>query len=250
MLKREPIFNVHPAIVGTPALLAAVHLALALLPEPDWEWWTLALAFIPARYAGLAADIPGGTTSAVASFFTHMLVHGDITHLAFNSVWLLAFGGAIARRLGGTRCLLLAIACGIAGAFAFLVAHLGELAPVVGASGAISGLMGGVFRFLFNVSGPVGLWQLGNAPRSIPTMPLARALRDRRVLIAIGVWIAANFLALAGVGSPSGAAETGSSGGIAWEAHIGGFFAGFLLFSLFEGTPSAGSEPDDASSDR
>lgn len=236
-MQREPIFNVPPSIVGTLALLACVHLALALLPEPDWEWWTLALAFIPARYAGLAADIPGGTTSAIASFFTHMLVHGDVTHLGFNSVWLLAFGGAIARRIGGVRCLVLAVTCGVAGAIAFMIAHLGELSPVVGASGAISGLMGGVFRFLFNVQGPVGFWQLGNAPRSIPTMPLTRALRDRRVLIAIAVWIAANFLALAGIGSPSGDVEPGSSGGIAWEAHIGGFFAGFLLFTLFEGPP-------------
>ena len=249
MSQREPIFNVHPAIVGTLALLAAVHLALALLPEPDWEWWTLALAFIPARYSGLASDIPGGDVSAAASFVTHMLVHGDVTHLAFNSVWLLAFGGAIARRLGGVRCLALAVACGIAGAVAFMFAHLGELVPVVGASGAISGLMGGVFRFLFNVSGPVGVWQLGNAPRSIPTMPLARALTDRRVLIAITIWVAANFLALAGVGGPSAGIEPGSSAGIAWEAHLGGFFAGCLLFSLFE-APQDEDAPGETGPDR
>ena len=245
MSQREPIFNVHPAIVGTLALLAAVHLALALLPEPDWEWWTLALAFIPARYGGLAAELPGGATSSVTSFITHMLVHGDVFHLGFNSVWLLAFGGAVARRIGGLRCLLLAFACGIAGAVAFLVAHLGEAAPVIGASGAISGLMGGVFRFLFNVRGPVGLWQLGNAPRSIPTMPLARAIRDRRVLTAIAVWVAANFLALAGIGNPSPGVESSAGGGIAWEAHLGGFFAGFLLFHLFEARHPGHEATDD-----
>ncbi len=244
MRQHEPVFNVHPAIVGAIALLGAVHAALAFIPEPDMEWWQVALAFVPARYVGYADQIPGGQIASASSFVTHMLVHGDLLHLAFNSAWFLAFGGALARRIGPARCLLLTVFCGIAGAAAFLVARSGSLqemlVPMVGASGGISGLMGGIFRYLFNARGPVGLWQLGNSPRSIPTMPLAQALHNRRVLAAVGVWIAVNLLAIYGIGTPAG------SGGIAWEAHIGGFLAGFVAFSLFEGpqSPQEGSQEE------
>ena len=228
MEKNEPIFNVPPAVVACIGLLAAVHATLWLLPQGLSEWWTFALAFIPARYDGYSDELPGGPLAMVTSFFTHMLVHGDITHLGFNAAWLLAFGGAVAQRIGSLRFVLFLLLCGFAGATTFLVFNMGLAAPMVGASGAISGLMGGVFRFLFNVHGPGGLWQLRHAPRTIPLMPLSETLRDRRVLMAIAIWIGVNFLALFGIGGPV------SSGGIAWEAHIGGFFAGLLTFGSFE----------------
>lgn len=228
MQRHEPIFNVPPAVLACLAVLAAVHAVLSLLPVESEQWWTIALAFVPARYAGYSDDIPGGAPAMVTSFVTHMLVHGDVTHLMFNSAWLLAFGGAIAQRLGSLRFIAFSLLCGIAGAATFLVFNMGLPASMVGASGAISGLMGGVFRFLFNVRGTGGLWQLRHAPRSIPAMPLAQALGDRRVLTAIAIWFGVNFLALFGIGGPQ------ASGGIAWEAHIGGFVAGLLIFGAFE----------------
>lgn len=237
MNEREPMFNVPGSVLGALAVLAGVHLLLGLLDEERALWWTVALAFIPGRFVGtLAAELPGGTTATWTSFVTHMLVHADLTHLLFNGAWLLAFGGAVAQRIGGARCIAFALFCGIVGAATFLAVNYGRMAPMVGASGAISGLMGGVFRFLFNAEGAGGLWQLRNAPRSIPTMPLGQALTDQRVLVAIGIWIALNFVALLGIGGVS------SSGGIAWEAHIGGFLAGFLTFHWFEGATPRSAE--------
>ncbi len=230
---REPIFNVAGSVVGVLAVLIGLHIALWLMPEDSGRWATLALAFIPARLSGYAAELPGGELASVTSFFTHMLVHADATHLLFNSAWMLAFGGAIARRLDGPRFIAFALLCGLAGALLFLVFNLDRAVPMVGASGAISGLMGGVFRYMFNVGGAGGLWQLRNDPRSIPTMPLTQALTDRRVLLSIGIWIAVNLLALLGLGG------VGSGGGIAWEAHIGGFLFGFLTFAAFEPGPTA-----------
>lgn len=225
----QPIFNVPGAVVGALAVIVAVHVGLDLLPEPDGEWWTLALAFIPARLTGQAASLPGGTLATFASFLTHMLVHGDATHLIVNGAWLLAFGGAVAHRIGGARFIAFGLVCGVAAALAFFGFNYGKVAPVVGASGAISGLMGGIFRFLFNAGrGASGLRRLQQAPKSIPTMPLMQALTDRRVLLAIAIWIGANFLALLGLGGVT------SGGGIAWEAHIGGFLFGFLTFAAFE----------------
>jgi membrane associated rhomboid family serine protease len=215
-------------VVAALGLLVAVHAVLALLPEKDATWWMVALAFVPARLSGLAQQLPGGTTAIATSFLTHMLVHGDVTHLALNGAWLLAFGGAIAKRAGGLRFAVLSVLCGLGGAVVFLALNVGLLAPMVGASGAISGLMGAVFRFLFNAEGSSGLWRLRHAPGSIPLMPLGAALANRRVLTAIAVWLGVNLLALIGFGT------VGSSGGIAWEAHMGGFLAGFLLYGWFD----------------
>ncbi|MEI9902072.1 MAG: hypothetical protein WDN31_20430 [Hyphomicrobium sp.] len=98
---------------------------------------------------------------------------------------------------------------------------------MVGASGAISGLMGATMRFLFTAIDKGGLTALRDEPRQVPLMRLAVALRDRRVVLVTLVFLAANVLAVLGIGS------VGFSG-IAWEAHIGGYFAGLLFFGFFD----------------
>lgn len=228
MSQDEPIFNVPTAIVVTIGVLIAVHLVRSLMPSDIEDWFVLALAFIPVRYAGLASQLPGGEIASLTSFASHMLVHGDATHLLFNCGWFLAFGGAIALRVGTARTLLFALACGIAGAIAFLIFNLGEFAPVIGASGAISGLMGGTMRFFFRAMDIGGLHLLRAAPQNIPLMSLRDALNDQRVQLMTGLWIAINLLAILGIGAP------GASGGIAWEAHVGGYLFGLLAFGWFD----------------
>ena len=63
----------------------------------------LALAFIPARYSGAALELPGGYLTAVTSFVTYMVVHAGWVHLVVNLVWMLAFGSAVARRVGESQ---------------------------------------------------------------------------------------------------------------------------------------------------
>ena len=233
MNKREPIFNVPGVIAILLGILAAVHVGRQFLtPEHD-DWFVWAMAFIPARYAGAAADLPGGQTARFTSFLTHMLIHGDNVHLAINSAWLLAFGSIVARRIGPWRFLALTISSGIAGALTFLLMHPGLLAPVVGASGAISGLMGAVMRFLFNALNGGRGWQLREAPQQIPRMDLADAIKDRRFLSTTIFFVGLNILAIWGVGAP------GAAGAIAWEAHLGGYFFGLLAFALFDIAPQA-----------
>lgn len=224
----EPVFNVPPAVSVSLFVLIAFHVARAFMSPGFEEWWVLALAFIPSRYDGSPVDLPGDGWAPVTSFVTHALVHGDVLHLAFNGASLLAFGGAIAKRVGGLRYLALALVSAVAGALLFLFVNPGLLAPMIGASGAIAGLMGATLRFLFGALNHGGLRRLREAPRSIPAMPLHIALRDRRVLITVSSFILINVVAVFGLGVPSG------YGGIAWEAHIGGFLAGFLLFGLFD----------------
>ncbi len=225
---REPIFNVPGSVVAVLAVLIGLHVVRQFLSPADDLQLVLSLAFIPARLAGYAGQIPGGELATATGFVTHMLVHADVMHLLFNAVWLLAFGTAIARRNGGLRFLAFAMVCGIAGAALFWLVNPGAAVPVVGASGAISGLMAAAFRLIFSANDTGGMWRLREAPETIPLMPLTVALTDRRMIAATLVWIAINALAIYGVGGP------GAGSHIAWEAHIGGFVAGLLTMGLFE----------------
>lgn len=233
--RHQPIFNLHNAVFGVLLVMVSVQVVRMLLPEVWDAWLTLALAFIPARYSGAAPLLPGGDVASVTSFVTHTMVHGDWMHLAFNGAWLIAFGAAIANRVGSLRFLLLFVFCGIIGAATFLIFNPGLMAPMVGASGAISGLMGATMRFLFTAVDSGGFTALRENPRAAPLMSLRAALQDKRVLTVTGVFLFANVLAVFGFGS------VGVSG-IAWEAHIGGYFAGFLAFGFFDAPQNANDE--------
>lgn len=230
MKRHEPMFNVPGAVLVVLGICVGVHIVLATLPE-DWgTWLTLALAFIPARYAGYAEALPGGAIATVTSFLSYAFVHGSMFHLVINSAWMLAFGAAVANRLGSTRFYVLSALCAVAGAVTFLVFNFGLVAPMVGASGAVSGLMGATMRFLFSSLDTDGLRGLRENPTEAPIMSLAQALADQRVWFVTGAFILANFLGVLGLGGVS-------AGGIAWEAHMGGYFAGFLLIGFLQPPP-------------
>ncbi len=223
----ERALNVPAGVAWSLAALIGVHLCRSLLP-PDLDLeLVLALAFVPARYVAGTADIPGGLTAAVTSPLTYMLVHGDAMHLIINGLWMLAFGSAVARRIGNWRFVAFSILCGIAGALTHLLVHFGDPQPVVGASAAISGQMAGALRLIFGGAHQPQLW-----PGGIATAPLAslgQTLRNPRMLIFVAVWIMLNLIFGLGILS-LGPEEVG----IAWEAHIGGFFVGLVTFGMFD----------------
>lgn len=230
------MFNVPVSVLGLIAVLIGVHMVHVSLPQAWDEWLTIALAFIPARYSGYAEVMPGGMVASVTSFVTYALLHGSFFHLAINAAWLVAFGGAVANRIGALRFLLFSAFCAAAGAVGFLIVNPGLVAPMIGASGAVSGLMGGTMRFLFSALDRGGLHSLRITPRAVPLMPLGQALADRRVLLVTGAFLLANILAVLGLGGVR-------AGGIAWEAHLGGYLAGLLTFGFFEPAPTVRS-PD------
>lgn len=232
------MFNVPGAVLGILAVLIAVHVALSMLPPEQYSWWVLALAFIPARYSGFADQIPGGSVAEVTSFVTHMLVHADITHIAFNGLWLLAFGSVLCARLGGLRFIIFSICGGICGALLFLLFNPGLAAPVIGASGAVSAMMGGVMRFLFNALDRGEGYLLRHNPSAIPAVTIMGALRDSRIVLSSIVFIAINLLAIIGFG------KMGEAGAIAWEAHIGGYLFGLFAFGLFDRSDNPAMQND------
>ncbi len=233
--RQQPVFNAPVIVTALLVLLVGMHVLRVTLSEDTSLWWTIALAFVPARYVGLAGDIPGGPIAAVTSFLTHSLVHGDWLHLTINAAWRLAFGSAVARRIGTVRFLLLYAGAAIAGAALYLAVNWAtqSLAIMVGASGATSGLAGAAFRFLFNALAIHDGNGLGQASQHAPTMSLAEMLRDRQARNAVLAWIAINFL-LAATGPLFGWATA-----IAWEAHLGGFLFGLLAFGFFDCTDRA-----------
>jgi membrane associated rhomboid family serine protease len=228
------LFNVPAVIVATIAVFCLVHAVreLVFTSQQDVEFLLL-FAFIPARYtpAMLAVDaLPGGVGADLWTFVTYAFLHGDLTHLAINAIWLLPFGSAVARRFGTARFLALFAATAVAGAAMHLVTHPGELLPMIGASAAISGFMAAAIRFVFQAGGPLGVFRGAEAPvYHVPAVALREALRDPRILAFLVVWFGLN--ALFGIGSVS---MLGVDQPVAWQAHIGGFLAGLLLFPVFD----------------
>jgi membrane associated rhomboid family serine protease len=144
---------------------------------------------------------------SLISVVTHMFLHGGFGHIFGNLAFLYIFGDNIEDRIGRMRFLLLYLACGLAAAAAQISADIGSTVPMVGASGAIAGILGAylvlfprvrvfVMFFLFRIKLPVWFY--------------------------LGGWIAMNLL----MGSV--ARLDGAPGGVAWWAHVGGFFAGAL----------------------
>ncbi len=236
-MKREPLFNIPPVIVAVLALLALIHAVRMLLLTDDQDIvFLLSFAFIPARYdtsVVLGGALPGGAGAEVWSFVTYSLIHADWTHLGVNAVWLLPFGSAVARRFGALRFLAFFAVTSAAGAALHLATHAGEPFPMIGASAAISGAMAAAMRFAFQRGGPLGLLRGADEQAyRVPAVPLTGVLSDARVLIFVAVWFGINILF--GLGSLP---ITGSEQTVAWQAHIGGFLAGLLLFSWFDPAP-------------
>ena len=230
--RREPIFNVPAVISALLGIMVAIHVARQFLSEANDDWLVLALAFVPDRYLGHASHWPGGVISAWTSPVTHMFVHGDWTHLLLNGASLLAFGGIVARRLSTVRLLLFVLFAGLAGAATFFALNRSVDAPMIGASGAISGLMAATLRLMFcaiDQAPPGSAGELiRRRPDRIALTGLRSAFADPRLRSATALWLVLNVLATYGLGTP------GASGPIAWEAHIGGFVAGLLGYGWFD----------------
>ncbi|MGB7920671.1 MAG: rhomboid family intramembrane serine protease [Desulfobacterales bacterium] len=163
--------------------------------------------------------VPGlGVTplSVYLTLLTSMFMHGGLMHLLGNMLYLHIFGDNIENLMGHLRYLIFYLTCGVLASLAhvFASAALGAdlLVPSLGASGAISGVLGGYF-LLF--------------PKRRVRVLIFRFVSEVPALVAIGVWFA--FQLISSLGMFSG----GSGGGVAYGAHIGGFIAGLILVKLF-----------------
>ena len=224
-------------VIATIAVFCVVHLARSWLFSADTDLEFLILfAFIPVRYDAsllVAGTLPGGFAADVWTFVTHAFIHADVTHLGFNTVWFVAFATPLARRFGTLRFLAFFVVTAAAGALAHLITHEGEVQPMIGASAVVSGAMAGAFRFMFQPGGPLQGWRHASNDNDVPAISLSGMVQDLRIVTVIAVWFGVNLLF--GLGSAS---VIGADQAVAWQAHVGGFLAGLLLFGFFDPVPA------------
>jgi membrane associated rhomboid family serine protease len=209
-----------PALV-TLGLVALNVLAFVLeLTQPSpgaLQSFIQAWGVVPREYAAgrdLAPHIPLPFWSTL---FTSMFLHGGWAHLGGNMLYLWIFGDNLEKAMGALRFLVFYLACGIGAGLAHVAFNSGSSVPTVGASGAISGVLGG-YLMLFPRNRVRVLTSYG-----VGTVPAAYML---------GVWILIQV-----VSSVGSIAPTAEGGGVAYLAHVGGFVVGLVLARFFARGP-------------
>ncbi len=213
-----PLFDSKPRNVIAPVTLTVIvgnmilfAFQMLLAREGRLEAFFYEYAFIPAS----VHEQPLSETTT--SVFTSMFLHANLLHLGVNLWFLFIFGPPVENRLGSLRTLLLYTISGFGAAAAqFAVAPMSEI-PMIGASGAVAGVLGG-YLLLFPFAMVVTL-----VPWIIPLIPVP-------AFVFLLLWFGLQFTM-----GMSQLMQTEITGGIAWWAHIGGFIVGFCLTIVIRG---------------
>lgn len=204
----EPLFNIPKMTGGLLLILIAVHLIRSFIFNDVQDGLALfGYSFIPHRVSNLDWHNINDVLYNAMTAITYMLFHIGWTHFLINTTSLLAFGTAVEKSIGGWRMLGLFLACGVAGILVHYAVYPQSVAPVVGASAAISGLFGAVLRLMQMVGRFKPGWR-GLLPITL-------------------IWVGMNivFGLLGVVDDPTVT--------VAWVAHIGGFMMGLFALPLF-----------------
>jgi membrane associated rhomboid family serine protease len=174
------------------------------------------LGFIPARFFGAAELAPElDALSPSLTILSSMFMHGGWLHLGSNMLYLWIFGDNIEDSMGHGRFLVFYLLCGAAAAMAQGLIDPASTIPMIGASGAISGVLGGYI-----------LLHPGATIRVLIFLGFFVTVAHVPALLVLGIWFALQLF--------SGFATPTEGGGVAFWAHVGGFVAGFVLVSFFK----------------
>lgn len=194
------LFFLYQLMLGPRAGVAFLHV-----------YGVVPFRFLNPEWAALAGYPPGGTEA----FLSHMFLHGGWMHFIVNMWTLWIFADNIEDVMGPVRFVLFYLLCGLAALAAHVMFNTGSTVPVVGASGAIAGVMGAYFL----------LYPHAQVLTLIPIFFIPYFINLPAVLY-LGIWFATQLF--------SGLSTVGESGaGVAWWAHAGGFLAGLVLLPLF-----------------
>ncbi|MBS0527683.1 MAG: rhomboid family intramembrane serine protease [Proteobacteria bacterium] len=197
----ERAINLPPALLWLIGINVAVHLVRQALSDSVDDGLVLSLGLVPAHYTSEAG---GEWWSLILAPITYQFIHGGWVHLGVNMLTLAAFGAPVERLLGVRRFLLFYLSAGVVAGFLHVLFSSDPTSPVVGASGAISGVFGAVL------------------------MAMRQAGRLSGLLPVAGIWIALNvFFGVFGA-TPGAGGEP-----VAWIAHIGGFVYGLAAMRFF-----------------
>ncbi|MFZ2587567.1 MAG: rhomboid family intramembrane serine protease [Alphaproteobacteria bacterium] len=213
----------------TPPVLTFLLIALCVvafggqtLGPNGMEWSVFTYGFIPVRLLGnpeaLALDhdyihaLEGLSSTPWQTLFTSMFLHGSLMHLGGNMLYLWVFGDNVENALGRAKFILFYLLGGLAAAFSQAAIDPSSMIPMVGASGAISAVLGAYMVMYPNQRITVLIPQVG--VQQVPA------------LIVLGLWFGTQLL--------TGLLSDASQGGVAFWAHIGGFVAGVVLVKIFQ----------------
>ncbi len=196
------------------ALNAVVFLKLFLLGPWAGQRFMLYYGLIPCGLSG-RCQVVGRAFSPEVTLFTSMFIHAGFFHFAGNMLYLWIFGNNVEDAMGRFRFTCYYLLCGVGAAYIQLLTNLDSRIPMVGASGAISGILA-AYLVLFPHARILTLVPIGIL------MPIV----EIRAAYVIGFWIVVQVL--------NGLLTFNfDGGGVAWFAHLGGFVVGFVLVPVF-----------------
>jgi membrane associated rhomboid family serine protease len=211
---RVDILRTRAAIVNGMLILANVLAFLyeVSLPPRAGQALVYSLGLVPAHTQLVFAKHGITLAQAFLPMVTSMFLHGGWMHLLGNMLFLFVFGGSVEESLGHLQYLVFYFVCGIGAALVHTILNWGSKLPTIGASGAISGIMGAF----------IVLYPRSRVTTLIPALFLFFTIRIPAVLM-LGYWFLIQFFS--GIASLG----VGDQGGVAWWAHVGGFILGALL---------------------
>ena len=209
----ERVTGGPPPIVTYGLIVLNVLAFLVELSQPSdaaLQSFIQAWGVVPREYS-VARDLPPTIPLPFwSTLLTSMFLHGGWMHLGGNMLYLWIFGDNLEKVMGALRFAIFYLVCGLAASFAHIVFGHGSSVPAVGASGAISGVLGG-YILLF--------------PHNRIRVLTRGGIAQMPAVLVLGLWILIQFVN--GIGSIAATSET--AGGVAYLAHLGGFVAGLVL---------------------
>jgi len=214
-----PIYDDNPAL-GKPLLVISI-IAICII---IWFWQSglgyqgnneaiRNFGLTPAVFLGNVDQV--GPLFPIFTLLTSMFMHGGFMHLAGNMLYLWIFGDNIEGALGHFRFILFYFLCGLVAAFTQIVSAPDSTIPMIGASGAVSGVLGAYLIFYPRAR-----------VRTFVFLGIFITFLRLPAVLLLGVWILGQII--------SAVASNPGSPGVAWFAHLGGFFAGMLLAPLLK----------------
>ena len=214
-----PIYDDNPAL-GKPILVVGIIVLCVII----WFWQAgvgyqannqmiISYGLTPAAFLGKMEQ--AGPLISIFTLFTSMFMHGGFMHLAGNMLYLWIFGDNIEGALGHIRFIIFYLLCGVIAAFAQIFSAPESTIPMIGASGAVSGVLGAYLIFYPRAR-----------IRTFVFLGIFITFLRLPAVLLLGVWILGQIIS-ANISNPG-------SPGVAWFAHLGGFFAGMILGPLLK----------------
>jgi membrane associated rhomboid family serine protease len=224
--RRFPIWTVVIIAINVLVFLGTSH-GLQTSEATAFRWGAIPCDVVGhcpvALDAALRQTFPN--RSSILSVLTSMFMHANLFHIGFNMLFLWVFGNNVEDRLGRVRFPIFYLACGVIAALAFMLAQPNGTVPLVGASGAIAGILG-AYALLWPRATIVSLLTIG-----IFFWPIRV-----RAWVMLGLWFVVQLLS-----SLSGLGQVEQGSGVAFLAHVGGFVAGLILIFPFGGNRLKGA---------